>query len=184
MGKLVIPGFSKQEKPIFEKFGIKLKESISEDAFLEIVVEYLDNHNTLSLATCSEDEPRSTTVEYFNHGLTVYLLAEGGIKIANLKKNPKVAFTIQDPYNPKEDYFSASGLQVWGVASVFKKNDDPKKFASIITHFRNVDGLKKQGIYDLFKMANFNVVTIEPGKIRYLNQRQGYRRVMWTRDSG
>ncbi len=182
MGKLVIPGLSQQEKPIFEKFGIKLIESMEEEAFISVVIDYLNNHNTLSLATSVADEPRSTTVEYFNNGLKVYLLAEGGIKIANIKKNPKVSFTIQDPYHPEDDFFGASGLQVWAEATVFKKNDNPEKCAAIMTHFRNVDGLKQQGLYDIFNMANFNVVTISPYRIRYLNQRQGYRRVMWTKD--
>ena len=89
MAKLVIPGMNEKEKAIFGHLNIHLVESLTVEEFEKVVVDYLDSHNVLSLATCRDNEPRSTALEYFNNGLTVYVLSEGGGKMANIKANPK-----------------------------------------------------------------------------------------------
>ena len=137
MTKIMVPRANEQEKAAFEKFKIKLIDSIDEKDFEEVIIEYLNQHNVLHLATCKDNEPRSTPLEYFNNDLTVYIFSEGGGKFANLKVNPRVSYSISDPYEPAEDFFGASGLQVWGTASTFKKNDNLKKYEEINKHSRN-----------------------------------------------
>jgi len=181
MTKIIVPGANEQEKAAFERFKIKLIDSIDEKGFEEVIIEYLNQHNVLHLATCKDNEPRSTPLEYFNNGLTVYIFSEGGGKFANLKVNRRVSYSICDPYEPAEDFFGAAGLQVWGNASTFKKNDDLKKCEEIIKYSRNADALKKQGLDQMFSAFNFNVITIEPLKISYLNLRRGFRNVTWER---
>lgn len=182
MAKLIIPRSNEREKAMFEKLNIKLVEAITVEEFKNVVTEYLDQHNVLHLATCKDNEPRCTPLEYFNNGLTVHISSEGGGKIANLKANPKISFSISDPYEPAEDFFGASGLQVWGNASVFKKNDDLEKYNEIRKYARNTESLKKQGLEQAAAKFNFNIITIEPVKIRYLNLRKGFRNVMWNKD--
>lgn len=179
MAKLIVPHANESEKAFFDKANIKLHESITVEKFEKAIIEYLNQHNVLHLATCRDNEPRCTPLEYFNNGLTVYILSEGGGKIANLKANPKIAYGISDPYHPGEDFFGASGLQVWGIASVFKKNDNMGKFNEIAQYARNTEALKKQGLDQVAEKVNFNVITIEPTKIRYLNYRKGFRNVTW-----
>jgi len=183
MGKIIVPGSNEQEKAAFQKFNITLIDAISEKEFEAVVVEYLDTHNVLHLATCRDDRPRCTVLEYFNKGLTVYIMSEGGGKFANLKANPNVSFTVSDPYEPAHDFWGFTGLQVWGSASSFKKNDDPDRFAEIKKYSRNAEAMKRQGMDQMFTAVNFNVITIEPAKIRYLNLKQGFRNVSWDRGS-
>jgi hypothetical protein len=71
---------------------------------------------------------------------------------------------------------------VWGAASTFKKNDDLPRFQEIYQYSRNAEALKKHGLEQMASMVNFNIITIEPKKIRYLNLRQGFRNVTWTRE--
>ena len=182
MAKLIIPRSNEQEKAVFAKFSITLREAITEKEFETVISDYLNKHNVLHLATCRDNEPRSTPLEYFNHGLTVYVLSEGGGKFANLKANQKVSFSICDPYEPFEDYLGATGLQVWGIASTFKKNDDLQRFQAIYQYSRNAEALKKHGIEQMAAMVNFNIITIEPVKMRYLDLRQGFRNVTWTHE--
>jgi hypothetical protein len=170
-----------EHKAIMEKFGIRLLESISAEAFERVIIDYLDRHNVLSLATCRNGEPRCTTVEYFNDGMTVYLLCEGGGKIANMRANPTVSYTIHDPFDASEDFFGATGLQVWGTADFFKKSDDPDRAEPILARYPYLEGLKEQGLDQALAATNFFVVTIEPTKVRYLNQREGFRRAVWER---
>ena len=182
MAKLTIPRSNEQEKAVFAKLNITLREEITEIEFAAVICDYLKKHNVLHLATCRDNQPRSTPLEYFNHGLTVYILSEGGGKFANLKVNQKVSYSICDPYDPFADYLGATGLQVWGAASTFKKNDDLPRFQAIYQYSRNAEALKKHGLEQMASMVNFNIITIEPKKIRYLNLRQGFRNVTWTRE--
>jgi len=179
MAKLIIPHANMQEKAIFEKFGIHLIESMTAAEFEQVAVAYISTHNVLNLATCRDNEPRCTTLEYFNHGMTVYVLSEGGSKILSIQKNPLVSFTINDPYDPEKDYLSASGLQVWGRASVFKKHDDPARAQEIQKYFRNSKAVAAQGLEQAVNSVNFNMITIEPYKIRFLDLRRGFRNVVW-----
>jgi general stress protein 26 len=183
MAKIIVPKSNEREKAMFEKLNITLIESITEQELEKAVIQYLNTHNVLHLATCRDNEPRSTPLEYFNNGLTVYVLSEGGGKFANLKVNPKVSYSICDPYHPLEDMLGATGLQVWGSAATFKKNDDPAKFDTIYTYSRNAEALKKLGIDQMASAVNFNIITIEPLKIRYLDLRRGFRNVMWDKNA-
>lgn len=182
MAKIIVPRANEQEKTVLEKFNIKLIDSIDEKEFKEVVIEYLNRHNVLHLATCRDNKPRSTPLEYFNNGLIVYISSEGGGKFANLKVNSKVSYSICDPYDPAENFFGAIGLQVWGTATTFKKNTDLKKYEEIKKYSRNAETLKKQGLDQMYNTFNFNIITIEPLKITYLNLIKGFRNVTWQID--
>jgi hypothetical protein len=180
--KILLPSLSQARKESFAARGIQLVESLTAPEFEQVIANYLASHNVLHLATCSNNEPRSTTVEYFNNGLTVYILSEGGGKLSNLKVNPRVSYTIADPYNPADDFFGAAGLQVWGIASVFRKNDAPQKFDEIHTYAGYADAVQKQGLGQKAAAVNFSVTTITPSRMVYLNYRDGYRKVTWEQE--
>ncbi len=101
--------------------------------------------------------------------------------VANIKANPRVSYSIADPYHSSEDFFGASGMQVWGRAAIFKRNDDPEKFMQILRHSCDLQGLQKQGLGEAAMTRNFNIITIEPDKIRRLSYRAGYRNVLWEK---
>lgn len=182
MTRVLLPRANEREKEVFKKFNITLRDSISDSDFEEEIADYLSRHNVLHLATCRYNEPRSTPLEYFSNGMTVYIFSEGGGKFANLKENPDVCYSIADPYEPGENFFGAVGLQVWGTASTFKKNDDSKRYEAIRQYSRNADVLKKQGLDQMANSFNFNVIIIEPLKIRYLNLMKGFRNVLWEKE--
>jgi general stress protein 26 len=184
MAYVTLPKVTPQQKILFERFGLPLIETMEVDHFEREVANYLDAHNVLSLSTCRDNMPRCTTLEYFNNGLTVYLFSEGGGKIANLKANPAVSFTIHDPYDSGTDYFGASGLQVWGRASLFKRKDNPEQAALIQSYYRHAEGLKRQGLYEAIQALNFNVITIKAEKIVYLALRKGFRNFIWKKENG
>jgi len=182
MAKLIIPTANQKEKALFDRLKIKLIDSISIAEYEKLVKEYLNSHNVLNLATCRNNEPRCTTLEYFNNGLTVYIFSEGGGKILNIKENPHVSYTIHDPYHPEKDFFSAVGLQVWGQASIFKRFDEPERAEEIKKYFRSEEAMQKQGLAELAQHVNYNIITIEPLRIRYLDIRKGFRNVMWQKE--
>jgi hypothetical protein len=182
MARVTIPQLTEKRKASLAAHGLKIVERIEVEEFERVVAGYLERHTVLHLATFSGSEVRSTALEYFNDGLTVFILSEGGGKIANIKAHSRVSYTIADPYNPGEDFFGAAGLQVWGSASVFMKNDDPGRFEEIHRHARFADALKKQGLGNQAAAINFYVITIVPRKIIYLNYREGFRKAAWEQD--
>lgn len=182
MGKIIVPKANAREQEAFSHAGIQLIEEITEDDFLQMATDFLNAHNVLHLSTCRNNEPRCTPVEYFNNGLTVHMFCEGGTKIANMKENPKVSYSIADPYDPASDFFGASGLQVWGTASVFKKNTDLERFKQIARHSHTMKDLGDQGLEEAASTYNFNVVTIEPYRMRRLCYRKGYRNIIWEKE--
>ena len=183
MAKVTIPQLTEKRRASLAQHGLAIIEHIDVEALERVVAGYLGRHNVLHLATFSGSEVRSTALEYFNDGLTVFVLSEGGGKIANIMAHPQVSYTIADPYNPAEDFFGAAGLQVWGSASVFRKNDDPGKFDALIKYSRYTDILQQQGLGQKAATVNFNVITIVPTKIVYLNYREGYRKVTWEQEA-
>ena len=186
MARLIVPRANERQRTLFKRFNITLIDSISEQEFEAAVIEYLNDHNVLHLATGRDNQVRSTPLEYFNNGLTVYISSEGGGKFANLKVNPNVSYSISDPYEPEKDFFGAVGLQVWGSASTFKKNDDLKRFEEIRQYSRRRPEDLNDQMRELQQAAssvNFNVIIIEPVKICYLNLRKGFRNVIWEKDA-
>lgn len=179
MGKILVPGSNTKERALFTKLGIELITAIDEAAFCSLVADYLGSRNVLHLASYGGTEVRSTALEYFSDYLTVHIFSEGGGKIANIKKHPQVCYSIADPYNPADGILGTRGIQVWGTASVFKKNDDPEKAADIFNLYRQAHTIQEQGISDEVGLINFNIITIVPKKIRYLDLKKGFRNVVW-----
>ena len=62
MGKIIVPQANEKEKEAFKLGGITLIESITEKDFLEHVIDFLNEHNVLHLATCKNNETRCTPI--------------------------------------------------------------------------------------------------------------------------
>ena len=179
MATVIVPQPNAKELKAFNMAGISMLATMTQEEFVEMAITYLSSHNVLHLATCKNNEPRCTPVEYFNNGLTVHMFCEGVGKIANMKVQEKVSYSIADPYNPGVDFFGASGMQVWGVANVFKKNEDIERFRAVRKYSRYMKQLEEQGLSEAADAYNFNIVTIVPYKIRRLCYREGLRNVIW-----
>jgi hypothetical protein len=80
----------------------------------------------LVLATSYKDEPRATALEFFNEGLTLYILGGPGAKIANIKRNPRVsAFIYEQPLDHSK---MQPSLQIFGMAELITTRSNPRLF--------------------------------------------------------
>jgi general stress protein 26 len=79
------------------------------------IVQILDAANDLTLATLQDDgAPQATTVSFVNDGLAIYFGCSGASqKARNLPRDPRVALTINLPY---EDWSEIRGLSISGRA--------------------------------------------------------------------
>ena len=84
-------------------------------------------HRTaLVLATSYKDQPRATALEFFNEGLTLYVLGVPGGKIANVKRNPRVSAFIYE--QPMDHSKTQPSLQIFGTAELITVRSNPRLF--------------------------------------------------------
>ena len=80
---------------------------------------FLKTCNICCLATCKDNVPRATPIEYYSDGLTVYVLGDPGTKIVNLKANPRISVGVYTPaYTDWKDWPNVKGIVITGRASL------------------------------------------------------------------
>lgn len=178
MPKIVKQKVSNAALNAFKKNGIKLKNFKSPASFEKELIKFIKKNHVLHLSTCVNNTPRSTAVEFRSKDLSFFILSEGGGKFANLNKNRKVSFSIAEPYNSMEDYWSFKGLQAWGNAKVYNQKNDSKLFQEAMLKMKLPQQLKKLGIKELPTTHNYRIIELIPDIIKYGNPHAG---VYWTK---
>lgn len=84
------------------------------------IVEFLKTQNMCILATCISNSPRAAPIEYYSRGTTLYMVAEEGKKLENIRTNPQVSVGIFAPYN---GWMSVRGVQITGMAEILSMNE-------------------------------------------------------------
>lgn len=145
------------------------------DNLKQQILAYLDNHNTMTLATCAGDSPWAATVFYASNDLRLYFFSSPESRhCQNLAGNPRVAVTVQEDY---KDWREIKGIQLEGkvapVEAVLEKAKAmtiyARKYPAIIKLFTN----PASGIfYQAFLKVKFYCVT--PEKLFYIDNAQGF----------
>ena len=94
------------------------------------VLEYLREHNTLTLATASGSGiPRAATFLYVNEGPSLYFWSKGSaISARHIQQNPMIAFTI-DEY--ATDLTQTRGVQGMGQCSMLLDGTEVARVADL-----------------------------------------------------
>lgn len=124
-----------------------------------LIKDFMKTQGMCVLATCSQDEPRASAVEFFPVSTTLYILTEGGQKIANISANPNVSVAIHTQFN---GWDSIKGIQVTGIAEIGKAGS--KIFDEGVEAYKKRRGLKGISIPDFM-----SIIKITPKKIEYLD---------------
>jgi len=101
----------------------------------------LAHGSSLVLATCRNNQPRATTLDFFNEGLTLYILGEPGGKIANIRANPKVSAGIYE--QPLDHSKIQKALQIWGQATLINRKNHKELFEA---------KMEQWGLYDVARV--------------------------------
>lgn len=137
--------------------------------------DYLQSHNTMTLATCASDIPWASTVFYASDRLDLYFFSAPDARHSvNLSGNPRVAVTIQEDY---KDWRTIKGIQLEGkvmlVDGVLEKAKAlavyARKYADVIKLFTD----PSSGIFHkaFLKVKFYRVV---PEKVFFIDNEQGF----------
>ncbi|MCP4715235.1 MAG: pyridoxamine 5'-phosphate oxidase family protein [Deltaproteobacteria bacterium] len=78
------------------------------------------------LATCHDNMPRATPVDFFCDGsLSIWINAEPGGKVANIMRNPNVSVGI---YERVDHRVEQKSMQLWGTAEIINLSNNPDVF--------------------------------------------------------
>jgi len=131
------------------------------------IVEYLESHGLMTLATVTEDgQPMAHSVEYFSEGDVVYFGTHGQTrKITNILNNPKVAYTVDEDY---QDWTKIRGIQMTGKATILDDMAEIQRLMPLYAaKFPQIAAFPPE-----FAQA-LRLVKVEPTEMKFIDNTKG-----------
>ena len=98
---------------------------------------FLHQGNVCVLATCLNDVPRATPIEYYADGLTIYVAASRATKVPNIEGNPHVSVAIYSrPYTDWTDWYDVTGIQMTGAPELLRYDERPEEYVAALQYLR------------------------------------------------
>jgi general stress protein 26 len=152
-----------------ELIAKRIREKLPEDKLKERIASIFKEQTMCTIATASSDgQPRATPLECFADGLTLYIFADPGTKIENIKVNPKVSISICNQIKPSwagDNWKKHKAAQITGVATILEPdNPESIRARNEVIHWQEFVGALGM---DTSQLPNGLVVKVEPKKIEY-----------------
>jgi hypothetical protein len=144
----------------------------------------LKAYNVCVLATCLNDVPRATPIEYYSDGLVIYALGSRQTKLINLEGNPRISVGIYNKsFTDWTDWYEIVGLQITGLPELLRYADDPEAYLAALSHYDWHKYRRALGRPD-DEPRSSTIIKITPTKIEYRDLgllREGYAASqVWT----
>ena len=147
----------------------KLSARLPEDKLKKRIATLFKEQTMCTIATASSDgQPRATPLECFADGITLYIFADPGTKIENIKVNPKVSISVCNQITPSwkgDDWKEIKAAQITGVATILQP-DDPESIRARKEVIRWQEFIGALG-RDTSEPPNGLVLKVVPSKIEY-----------------
>lgn len=128
------------------------------------IIQFLKKQNMCVLATCGDNVPRATPVEYHSKGTTIYFVGEPGTKLENMKKNPNVSIGVFLPYT---GWDSAKGAQISGKAKIVSR-ENSTEFKEGLEAYQWEKTAKELGL-KTFPETGVELVKVEPKTVEFID---------------
>ncbi|MFC2068507.1 pyridoxamine 5'-phosphate oxidase family protein [Chloroflexota bacterium] len=100
-------------------------KDVASDKLSKVVLNYLQGHCTMTVATTQVSIPWAASVFYANDGFTLYFLSNPNDQHSeNISENPAVAVTVNEDYH---DWRKIKGIQMDGKAELLSTEDEIAK---------------------------------------------------------
>ena len=143
-------------------------KKLPDDELKERILKFLKEQAMCVIATCKDDVPRATPLEYFSAGTTLYIAPDPGTKIVNIAANPRISVGIFNYVNPDwlaGDWKRTKGVQITGDATLLTPDDPEYAHAMEVYHWEPF--LKALGRTKDDGPKPGNMVKVESRKIEY-----------------
>jgi general stress protein 26 len=143
-------------------------KEISREDLEHLILDLIEGESVCVIATCHENVPRASTVEFFPLGEKLYIVTEGGKKVVNISKNPQVCIAIHAPFS---GWNSVRGLQISGTAEIAGKGS--KEFQEGHEAY-----CKRRGLRHCILPGSMIVIKVTPLRIEYIDtslEKKGYK---------
>ena len=140
------------------------------------ILEYLETHNTMTIASCRQNVPWAAAVFYASDGFDLYFFSDPHSRHGrNMAANASVSAAIHEDYR---DWKSIRGIQLEGRAERLRSlklqarfwTAYRKKFSFVDEFFR--PGLLREAVQP--KLAGIRLYRIVPQAIWYLDNSRGF----------
>jgi nitroimidazol reductase NimA-like FMN-containing flavoprotein (pyridoxamine 5'-phosphate oxidase superfamily) len=116
---------------------VKADKELTGDELWSRIVTFLNGQTMCTLCTCQNDVPRATPLEYYLNETSLYMVGHKGIKLGNIKNNPKVSIGVYNHVHPRwgngGNWLGVIGAQITGTARLIP--DDLPEFFEAYNHF-------------------------------------------------
>jgi uncharacterized protein YhbP (UPF0306 family) len=139
------------------------------------ILQYLEAHNTMTLATCAGDVPWAATVFFASDDLILYFFsAPESRHCQNLAVNSRVAVTVQEDY---KDWRDIKGVQLEGTVALVDGLIEKAKALTIYGRkYPDVIKLFTDPASGVFYKAFLKVkfYRVSPEKVFFIDNRRGF----------
>ncbi len=143
----------------------------------ETILQYMETHHTLSLATEKDGIPHAATVFFINIGFDLYFFSSSTSRHGdNFSQNPVVSATINEDYSEWRDI---KGIQMEGVVeNIGGILKNPRISKEYVKKFPGVADFllspKKLGEAIAKKVVGVDFYRLKPSKVCFLNNELGF----------
>ncbi len=146
----------------------KYTAKLPDDELKERICNFLKEQKMCTLATCKEDVPRATPLEYFSEGTTLYIAPDPGTKLVNIAANPRISVGIFNDVNPDWPggaWKRIKGVQITGEATLL--TPDEPEYAHAMKVYNWEPFLKALGRNKDDALKPARMIKVEAKKIEY-----------------
>jgi len=155
----------------------KIKTPMPRDLLEARIADFLKSCNVCVLATCADNVPRATPIEYYSDGTTIYFLAAATTKLQNLEGNPVISIGVFEPvFTDWSDWYRVKGAQITGMPQIIRRADQPEAYEKALEIYDWLPYRINIGKPDA-KPVNSTVVKVTARRIDYRDlalPREGY----------
>ena len=146
----------------------RLTEQLPKEEIEERISNFFKEQAMCTIATSKNDVPRATPLECFADGLTLYISADPGTKVENVKVNPNVAIAMCNQIHPDwsgDNWKTHKSIQLEGKATLLEQ-DDPENLRAKTEIIKWQAFVSALG-WDTSQARRGWVMKVEPTRIEY-----------------
>jgi nitroimidazol reductase NimA-like FMN-containing flavoprotein (pyridoxamine 5'-phosphate oxidase superfamily) len=151
-----------------ETVAKKLTKQLPKEEIGELISNFFKEQAMCTIATCKDNIPRATPLECFADGLTLYISADPGTKVENVKVNPMVAIAMCNQIHPDwsgDNWKAHKSIQLVGKATLLDP-DAPENLRAKKEVIKSQAFVKALG-RDTSQPSRGWVIKVEPRRIEY-----------------